>query len=125
MNGDWPRLQAVIQTYKLFLSEYFHGMLLIHMLKALDQDLQQKVIKEPKPATLEEAIQRTWRVFHTAQPHYHSQRLPMQIRHRTSRQLPRQYMFQHQRPQGCIWTRGAWCVRIRVYSPSEHLTRAL
>ena len=37
------------------------------MLKALDPYLQRKVIKEPKPATQEEAIQRTWRVFHAAQ----------------------------------------------------------
>ena len=43
-------------------------MLLINMLKALDSYLQRRVIKEPKPATLEEAIQRTWRIFHTVQP---------------------------------------------------------
>ena len=38
------------------------------MSKSMDHYLQRKVIKEPKPATLEEAIQRTWRMFHTAQP---------------------------------------------------------
>ena len=27
MNGDWPRFHAIIQTYKLFISEYFHGTL--------------------------------------------------------------------------------------------------
>ena len=68
MNGDWPQFQATIQTYKLFISEYFHGTLLINMLKALDPHLQRKVIKEPKPATLDEAIERTWKVFHTAIP---------------------------------------------------------
>ena len=59
MNVDWPRFNAIIQTYKLFISEYFHGTLLINMLKALDPHLQRKVIKDPKSATLEEAIERT------------------------------------------------------------------
>ena len=68
MNGDWPRFNAIIQTYMLFISEYFHGTFLINMLKALKPYLQRKVIKEPKSATLEEAIERTLRVFHTAQP---------------------------------------------------------
>ena len=56
MNGDWPRFHAIIQTYKLFISEYLHGTLLINMLKALDHYLQRKVIKELKPATLEESL---------------------------------------------------------------------
>ena len=97
MNGYWPRFDAIIQTYKLFISGHFNDTLLINMLKALDPYLQRKVIKEPKPATLEEAIERTWRVFHTAQPQYHSHRLLMQLRLRTPRQLPRQYMCLRQR----------------------------
>ena len=68
MDGDWPRFHAIIHTHKLLISECFHGTLLINMLKALDHYLQRKVNKEPKPATLEEAVERTWRVFHTAQP---------------------------------------------------------
>ena len=27
MNGDWPRFHAIIRTYKLFISEYFHDTL--------------------------------------------------------------------------------------------------
>ena len=59
MHGDWPQFHAIILTYKLFISAYFHGTPLINTLKALDHYLQRKVIKESKPATLEEAIERT------------------------------------------------------------------
>ena len=52
MNGGWPRFHAIVQTYKLFISEYFHGTLLINMLKALHPYLQRNVIKEPKSAAL-------------------------------------------------------------------------
>ena len=85
MIGDWLGFHAIIQTYKLFISEYFHDTLLINMLKALYPYLQRKAINEPKPATLEEATARAWRVFHTAQPQCHIHRLPTQFRHRTPR----------------------------------------
>ena len=52
MQGYWPRFHVIIQTYKLFISEYFHGMRIINMLKALDPYLQRKVIQDHKPATL-------------------------------------------------------------------------
>jgi hypothetical protein len=38
------------------------------MIKALDPYLQRKVLKEPKPQTLDEAVARTWEAFRTAQP---------------------------------------------------------
>ena len=68
MTGDCPRFHAIIQTSKLFISEDFHGTIVINILKARNHYFQRKVIKEPKPATLDEAIQRTLRVFNTAQP---------------------------------------------------------
>ena len=67
MNGDW-RFHTIIQTDKFFISEYFHGTLLINMLEALDSYLQRKVITEPKAAALKKAIEWTWVVFHRAQP---------------------------------------------------------
>ena len=125
MDGDYPQFHATIQTYKLFISGYFHGTLLIKMLKALDPYLQRKVIKKPRFAALEETIEPTWRVLHTAQtkPQYYSHRLPTQLRHRTPRQLPRPYMYLQQRPQQSTCTISARRVRIRAPSHSEPLTK--
>ena len=68
MQGDWPRFHAIVQTYRLFIPKEFHPSLMLHMIKALDPYLQRKVIKEPRPKDLDEAIARTWDVFRTAQP---------------------------------------------------------
>ena len=68
MSGICHRFHAIIHTYKLFISDYFHGTLIINMLKSMNPYLQRNVIKEPKPDTLEEAIQWTWRGFHTTKP---------------------------------------------------------
>ena len=68
MGGDWPRFHAIVQTYRLFIPKDFHHALMLHMIKALDPYLQRKVIKEPRPKDLDDAINRTWEVFRTAQP---------------------------------------------------------
>ena len=53
---------------EVFISESFHGTIHNNMITALAHFVQRKVFKKPKQATLEEAIKRTSRVFHTAQP---------------------------------------------------------
>ena len=118
MNGVWPRAHA-IQTYKLFISEYLLGTLLINMLKVMDSYLQCNVFKELKPDTLGKQLR--WRgEFSTSpNPKYHRHWLPNQFRHRTLRQLPRPYMYPHQRQEQCIWTQCARRVRIRAPSSSE------
>ena len=68
MHGDWPRFHAFVQTYKMFISEYFHGGLLINMLKALGNYLPRNVIKDPNPTTIDDAIKLTWEVFRADQP---------------------------------------------------------
>ena len=113
---------AIRWTQKLFIGAYVHGTLLITMLKALHPYLQRNVIKDPKPATLELAIKRTCRVFHTAQPPVPQPQVVHAVATSTPRQLPGPYMCLHQRPNQWTWTQCARLVRTRAPSPSEPLT---
>ena len=68
MEGDWPRFHSRVQKYRLFIDESFHPTLMLNLVKALDPYLQRKVLKDPKPTTLDEAIARAWQAFRTSQP---------------------------------------------------------
>ena len=79
MNGYYPRFDAIIQTYKLFISEYFHGTLLINMLKSMDPYLQQKVIKKPKQLRWRKQWSGHGEFSTPHSPQCHSHRLPTQL----------------------------------------------
>ena len=62
MRGDWPGFHSVVQAYKLCLDPSLHPALMVNMIKALDPYLRRKVVKEPRPTSLDDAV------AHTADP---------------------------------------------------------
>ncbi|MGV0952579.1 MAG: hypothetical protein ACOYB3_18135, partial [Azonexus sp.] len=68
MNGDWPRLHSIVQTYRMFTPKEAEYTLMLNLIAALDPYIQRKVIKDPKPNTLDEVIARTWDAHRTALP---------------------------------------------------------
>ena len=91
MRGDWPRFHAIVQTYRMFLDASLQPALMVNMIKALDPYLQRKVVKPPMQTTLDEAVERTWRAFRTAQP-------PMPLAPQASAQAPAQLPVAMQTP---------------------------
>jgi len=43
---------------------------MVNMIKALDPYLPRKVIKEPRPTSLDAAVARTWEAFRAPTPRY-------------------------------------------------------
>ena len=66
MNGNWPAFHALVQCYKEFLPTELHPALIINFVAGLDPHMARKVNKDPKPTTLDEAIDRAWRYFRSA-----------------------------------------------------------
>ena len=59
MRGDWPGFHSGVQAYKLCLDSSLHPALMVNMIKALDPYLRRKVIKEPRPTSLDAAVSRS------------------------------------------------------------------
>ena len=68
VRGDWPGFHSVVQAYKLCLDSSLHPALMVNMIRALDPYMQRKVIKEPRPTSLDAAVALTWEAFCTADP---------------------------------------------------------
>ena len=66
MNGNWPAFHALVQCYKEFLPASLHPALIINFVAGLDPPMARKVNKDPKPTTLDAAIDRAWRYFRSA-----------------------------------------------------------
>ena len=93
MNGDWPRFHTMINAYRQFLDKALEPALMLHMINGLDQYLMRKVVKEPKPQTLDEAIKKTWEAFRTTPPPMPSQQYPSRHYGTSQAQMPHQPML--------------------------------
>ena len=56
MRGDWPGFHSVVQAFKLCHEPSLHPALMVNMIKALDSYLRRKVVKEPRPTSLDEEV---------------------------------------------------------------------
>ena len=58
----------VVPEYKLCLNSYLYPALMVNMIKELDPYLRRKVVKEPRPTSLDDAVARTWEPLRAANP---------------------------------------------------------
>ena len=90
MNGDWPRFHTMITAYRQFVDKALEPALMLHMINGLDPYLMRKVVKEPRPQTLDDAIKKTWEVFRTSPPPLPSYQTPSSHYGSSSTQRPMQ-----------------------------------
>ena len=66
MSGNWSGFHSVVQAFQLCRDPFFYSAIMIDMIKALDIYLRRKVIKDPRPAYIDDAVAHTLEAFRNA-----------------------------------------------------------
>ena len=102
MNCDCHRYHSLFQTYRMFVPQEFNPTLMVHLIKGLEHLLRRKVAKS-KPTSMDDAISRVWKIFHSEIPMVRARLRPWySLPHRLSSIRWRSF-HHHHRPWS--WTR--------------------